>query len=459
MATKPTKKTSWRRCLTFAIQCTLFLSLCSQLPAASASLDKYGQLNSTNREERREAFSANVFLSSLGVNVHVSQGYNVDAYVEPLKYLGVRNIRDSAGELDRILMLHQNAGVKVDLLLWCDLESEMRAAERLASVGALLAVEGPNEPNNFRIEYLGKAGGRSDSWLPVAQCQEAIHQAMKDDLLLQRYPVFAVSEGGAEPINVGLQFLKIPAGAAALMPDGTTYADYANTHSYVSSTNPKLFVDNQAWSAADPLLDGAWDGLYAGYGRTWLKGFPGYSADQLRALPRVTTETGWDSAANPGGQAVQGKVLVNTYLAQFKRGWAYTFIYELVDNEGSRGEQGLYTKSYEPKLAAKYIHNLTSILADSIDNLRATWLNYSIPDRPDTVHDLLLQKASGTFELVVWGEQVAGSKTLKVNLGNVHRSVNVYDVTVGTAPVAAFTDVATIDLVVGDHAMIVEVAD
>jgi hypothetical protein len=45
------------------------------------------------------AISADTFLSSLGVNTHVDQGYNAGSYVVPLRYLGVRNIRDSARNL------------------------------------------------------------------------------------------------------------------------------------------------------------------------------------------------------------------------------------------------------------------------------------------------------------------------------------------------------------------------
>jgi hypothetical protein len=74
--------------------------------------------------------------------------------------------------------------------------------------------------------------------------------------------VFHSSEaGGSEPDNVGLQFLTIPAGAGIAMPDGTQYADYANTHNYVCGHSSQL-VDNVAWNASDPTLNGDWDGPY-----------------------------------------------------------------------------------------------------------------------------------------------------------------------------------------------------
>src|SRR5665811_167949 len=111
----------------------------------------------------------------------------------------------------------------------------------------------------------------------------------------------------------------------------------------------------------------------------------------------------------------RGTVLVNTYLAQFKRGWRYTFIYELGEGEGGGGNQGLFHKDWSPKLAATYIHNLTSILADNIAVASPGKLDYSIANASSTVHDLLLQKSSSAFELVVWGEQVQGVNNITVN--------------------------------------------
>ena len=45
----------------------------------------------------------------------------------------------------------------------------------------------------------------------------------------------------------------------------------------------------------------------------------------MRSSSSVTTETGWD-APGAADERLQGVILVNTYLAQFKRGWRYTFI-------------------------------------------------------------------------------------------------------------------------------------
>ena len=242
----------------------------------------------------------------------------------------------------------------------------------------------------------------------------------------------------------------------SVLPAGTQFADYVNVHNYVSSTQ-NIYVDNQAWNAADPTLNGVWDGLFTEMGLTWNKHFAGYSNTDLLTLARVTTETGWDSVSNIGGERTQGTVLVNTYLSQFKRGWRYTFVYMLRDGEGGGGNQGVFNSDSSPKLAARYIHNMTSILADSGPTASPGKLNYSISGEPSTVHDMLLQKSDGTFELVIWGEIASGSSSIIVNLGQSRASVNLYDVTSGTTPITTQTNISSTTLNVSDHALILEI--
>jgi hypothetical protein len=400
--------------------------------------------------------SADEFLSSLGVAIEVGQGVSAASYIEPLRYLGVRAIRD-CGRPSDFVMLHRQTGVRVDCINEGDVRAAVHVGKILAATGALLSFEGPNEPNNWPISYNGQTGGGGiGSWAPVAQFQRALYHAVKSDPDLREYPVFWVSEVGAEVDNVGLQFLTIPPGAGTTFPDGTQYADYANVHNYVTGTH-RMYIDNQAWNVADPTLEGPWDGLYVEYGITWRSHFKGYTKDQLLTLPRVTTETGWDSVSGVGGERTQGVVLVNTYLAQFKRGWRYTFIYHLRDGEGGNDHQGLFNWNSTPKLAATYIHNLTKILADDRRVASPRRLEYSIANQPSTVHDLLLQKSSGLLELVVWDENVHGSDNISLNFGGSHSKVNVYDVTVGTDPVQSLTDVSSASLTLSDHALIIEI--
>ncbi len=149
------------------------------------------------------------------------------------------------------------------------------------------------------------------------------------------------------------------------------------------------------------------------------------------------------------------------FLAQFKRGWSYTCIYLLRDRTDESGNQtfGFYRPDHRPRLAATCLHNLTTILADrgSVDSPGT--LNYSIPNQPETVHDLLLQKSDGTFELVVWGERfTGGSDDVTVELGSTRTTVRIYDPTAGTVPAQTSTNVNAVSLTLSDHPVIVEIA-
>lgn len=90
--------------------------------------------------------------------------------------------------------------------------------------------------------------------------------------------------------------------------------------------------------------------------------------------------------------------------------------------------------------AAVYLHNLTTILTDQ-STAKPGKLNYFIADQPPTVHDLLLQKSDGTFQLVVWNERLKGADTVTVRLGGTHSAVKVYDPTIGTEAVQTLSKV------------------
>ncbi len=421
-------------------------------------------------DEGAAAVKANDFLNSIGVCTHITQGEDDPAKVAAaLTYTGIRAIRDDGTKrqktLESFIQVHQASAARVDLLpVNGDIAASVDAYEKLAAAGALLAAEGPNEPNNFHVTYKGETSSKKTA-LPTARFQRDLYEAVKADPKLLGIPVFHSSEaGGSQPDNCGLQFLTIPAGAGTLMPDGTRYADFANTHNYVCGHNLKgLTEDNIAWNAEDPTLKGQWDGMVVEYGHTWWgKGFDGYSKEQLQSLPRVTTETGWSTRTGHGGNATaiseeqQGKLFLNLYLDAYKRGWSYTFIYMLRDSR-AQGDWGFVHEDFTPKPSATDLHNLTTILADKPGDAAAGKLAYSIPNQPATVHDLLLQKNDGTLELAVWSEQAKGETNITVNLGGNHASVKVYDPTLGVEPVQRLTNVATVPLTMSDHTSIIEI--
>ncbi|MDD4821588.1 MAG: glycosyl hydrolase [Bacteroidales bacterium] len=416
--------------------------------------------------ENEKARPVNDFLESIGACVHVQHGQDASKMVDLLKYVGIRHVRDAADrnyDMSGLLLLHRETGVKVVMgpgsgARDADLPATLVMARQLHEAGALLAIEGPNEPNNFGgLTYQGENSNSVKSWMPVAKFQRDLYKAVKADAQLKKYPLYSATEMGAQPDNVGLQFLVIPKSAGTLMPAGTRYADVLNVHNYMyhDAMWPGGVHDNQIWNAADPTSECRIDGLYNNHGRTWGKKFAGYSNEQLMALPRVTTETGVRVGDCNGAvtEEVQANNYINIYLAQFKRGWSHTFIYEFLDDPD--GSFGFYKIDYKtPRKAALYLHNLTTILADKGKATKGKVLSYSIIDQPETTHDLLLQKSDGSPVLIIWGERVQGSDSVKLQLKKGCKRITVYDPTVGTEPILTLENKDNVTLTISDHPLI-----
>jgi hypothetical protein len=418
-----------------------------------------------------QAVATSAFLDSIGVvTTFPDRGQPLPRTIEMLRFGGFRWVRagieglsdDGPTTLQTFLDLHRETGVR---LAWglvsggTDVKKLVETGRVLAEAGALLAFEGNNEPNNWGITYQGEAGGgRAPSWLAVARLQRDLYQAVKSDPKLARFPVWSISEPGAERDNVGLQFLAIPTGAKTLMPDGTTYADVANVHNYIYHPHAPHPADNKAWDAADPTAASRVDGLFGNFGVTWAKWFRGYGRQQLQTLPRVTTETG-AKIEGPVTEEMHGRHLVNIYLAQFKRGYTHTAVYLLRDRTDEDGNQafGFFRPDYSPRKAAVYLHNLTRILADTGSLAEPGQLDYTIPDQPGTVHDLLLRHSDGTFQLVLWGERLSGEDRVILRLGLTPAQVTIYDPIVGVAPVQTPSESRTLDLVLSDHPVVIAI--
>jgi len=446
-------------CALVGVLC-MFLAAAPGLPQAAAA------------DAAVTAVPANDFLNSIGtISAIQGRGENLAKTIECAKYLGVRWFRIEGGlSVPQLIDLHKQANVK----FCCSLGSNganipqlMERGRQLAAAGALLAFEGPNEPNTWTITYEGKKGGAEGDWLPVANLMRDLYKAVKSDPVLKDYPVFNVSDNGAQANNCGLQFLKIPAGAGTLMPDGTQYADYANCHNYVSHDSIKAFIDNLVWKAAGTDQDvdankGHVDGIYGTYCETWKKGFKGLPKADLDKLPKVVTENGWfGEGGGKYNEENQATIHLTLYLDHFKRGWSYLSMYIMRDRTDEAGNQsyGAFRKDYTPRKSAVALHNMTTILADTTSIKTPGKLAYSIPSQPETVHDLLLQKSDGTFELVVWDEKfTGGSDEVKVNLGAKFASVKVFDPTVSADAAKTLENVDVVPLTLSNHPMIIELA-
>jgi hypothetical protein len=253
--------------------------------------------------------------------------------------------------------------------------------------------------------------------------------------------------------------LTIPQDADTKLPAGTKYADFANVHNYIYHPGSPGLSDNKTWNAADPTSACKVDGLFGNYGSTWAKRFRGYSETDLLTLPRVTTETGCtiDGAVT---EEIQALNLLSLYLAQFKRGWSHTSVYLLRDRADEAGNQsfGYFKLDYTPRKAAVYLHNLTTILADQGPPAKPSELSFLIARQPSTVHDLLLQKSDGTFQLVIWNERLKGADEVTVQFASKLAKVNIYNPTLGTDIIAKHADVDSLKLTLSNHPLILEIS-
>jgi hypothetical protein len=450
------------------------------------------------------ATPANKFLSSIGVNTAINgRGENMVSTKEIMQYIGARWIRTSMGgnagganpvaetssngggnSIATYKYLYNEAGIRFSAGLGAGGKesnipvfiSNVKRVIAATNPGILIAVEGNNEPNNknWYIMYNGEKGGGATTvganWKPVARMQKQFYEDVKADPVLGtdslNCPVWDLSYGGACGENVGLQYLRAPEDDMDVYAEfrGVTFADAANLHNYFSHSGFPAPQNNQTWRAAEPTtnIPSGVDVLYRHYGKTWLGGFLGYRTDEeLRAVPRVTTETGVTISGNVT-EEMQALMYLSLFLAQFKQGFEYTAMYLLTDRRDEGGNQsfGFFDVHYNPRLSAHYLHNLTSILADSVNIETPGLLTYSITGRTINVHDLLLQKRDGTFELVIWSEKYkGGSDNITVGFDKEYDEVWIYDPTRGTSPVQILKNISAIELEMTNHPYIIEIGN
>jgi hypothetical protein len=397
--------------------------------------------------------SASSFVGSIGVNTHAGFSWgaynNVSLMVDDLKYLGVTHLRDamptSPGAQPVVEGLAA-AGYKFDFIVSSALPASgstglqqyiVTLDKFLAShPGSISAIEGLNEANIQLFTYHG-----SSSLAAAAQFQSDLYHAVKADASLAGIAVYNLSLGYNDPAGY------------AQLGNMSGSSDYANAHAYVSTGSipqSSIAATLSAVGSADP-------------GR-----------------PFVITETGYTTQANTPylgvDQNVQAKSILNTLVDAYKAGVSSTYLYELLDRNSSSSDTnpedhfGLFNSDGTPKLAAKAIHNLTTILNDDGKggHQPTAALNYSLGNMPVSGNSMVLGKSNGTYELVIWAEPKVwdaatstevfnSAQPVSINLGGVHHSVNVYDPMGGTTPIATYTDVSSITVPISDHPLIIEI--
>ncbi|MBL8158929.1 hypothetical protein JNJ66_00560 [Candidatus Saccharibacteria bacterium] len=385
-------------------------------PASDASL---GMLNGQLLPPK--APSVGSFLDSLAVNTHMDQ-YEGDAgkVYDKLNYLGVRTIRDhyqeGGGLLGQYTQLAQK-GIRFNMIHYSnDINTLIQDAETMAGLPGkpLIAVEGPNEINNFAFTCGGstwvKGWGNRNG--PAAKCFiDAYYSRLKASAALQGVLMYNLTgnTSATDADKYGLLGLE-------------GHADYGNIHPYPQNTSqPHNHFLRELGSSY-------------------------FSVPPHKA---VITETGYQSAQiTPRTHALY---YLNIYLDAFQAGFHKTYVYLLTDNPHE--SFGFFGMDDQPKPAATALHNLTAILKDD-GPARDGTLPYSISGLPKEGHSFALQRSDGSYNLAVWderpiwngGELTPAVAKATVNLGRTFSKVSVHRPMQGTEAVQQLTNTDTAEL-------------
>jgi hypothetical protein len=395
-----------------------------------------------------KAVPAYAFLASIGINFWPSNDGTKSQVKNLLTYIGVRWVRGTVGPGDVSSGHHYeyirsiakdlnnanpNLHFKVIYLLNANTcsrgygvcyttnefnNTEIPALRALANDGILLGMEGPNEPDNQPVTWNGVTGGGgggaacTGSWNTVAQFQAAAYAAFKADSTLKNYPVFHLTFGGGACDNAGIQWIRlpdpIPSGVISSgLSGGQIFADRASLHNYSN----QLGLMNNQWDMTLQAMDtGHGEGFYNDYVHTWKSRHRGYTTAQAPAVPvGIASEWGGNSGTN---ETQRGSDLINGYVEHFIAGEQLSSWYSMVDNDGGYpNSQGIFYAPVrgaqaQPKLAATWLHNFTTILDDTTSNFTLKSTNWSISGCPvggtanvSVCHGLLLQTSDGRLWL------------------------------------------------------------
>jgi hypothetical protein len=391
------------------------------------------------------AKSAYAFADSIGVAAHVDNTLSADAFVQMMARLGLHHIRTGppSGSLMGTYGALARAGVRFTLFE-CNVynqsnkvdaanDVELALAFEAQSPGAVLAMEGCNEFDAWHYQLQGQDSYQNyGSWGPMDAIQ--LEGAMNDASFNSPWRVSPSVQ----------QIAKMPRSFG----DSITHS---NSHAY----NPDM----------------------GGNVQHYIRAGINYALDYAPDLPVMITETGSSSGGyvdggySCGTEWTQMVIAMNCALEGFFNGAALTYIYELQDWSGASGAVeenfGLHYGDGSPKSAATALGNLMAIVASATDRDELGELDFEVDGLPDTASSLLLQKADGTFEIVLWdgGAQISdGSQDIEpdssdvtVIFGQAQPRVNVYDPTQGTAPRSSANSVKSVKTALGATPVIVEI--
>jgi hypothetical protein len=311
--------------------------------------------------------SADRFLDSVGVNVHVTYldtAYgHIDDWLARLRELGVRHVRDgidlgNAASLPQLRKVAA-AGMRLTLITSLDRPADQQLAAARALGPALEAVEAPNETD---------VAGPSDWAARLQQFMPSLRAAVD-------------AQGPPKPTIVGPSFVHGESWKqVAAVADSW---DVTNLHPYPGGQEPFANLDQELARARE----------------------------QAHARPIMATETGYHNALRAtSGQPPVSEQAVAAYLPRllmgyFAAGIERTFLYELADEKPDPGlaqaEQhfGLLRADLTPKPAFVAVRDLLQTVRRSDGPGQQRQLRVQAPR---DVKTLLLERRDGSSVLALW---------------------------------------------------------
>jgi serralysin len=363
----------------------------------------------------KEARKAADLVAALGVNVHMAYNHtpytNVEKVQEAAKFLGIANLRD----VSPMTNTHPNDtlaghGNHFDFILRSETVNDLpQTLQRIAELqqrhpGCVASIEGLNEANNWPAKYKGQTG-----YPASIAVQRDLYAAVKAASGLHGVLVYSMTLGGA-----GI-------GDYEKLGDLSDYSDQGNVHIYFGGSPP-----SSVWDRAFELNRHA----------------------TQRLSKTVVTETGYTTSSGVPqrvDEETQAKYLLTVLVEAWQKAVPRVFIYQLVndsldESNWTRG-LGLYRFDWTPKPSANAIHTLTTTLlsgSPAKPSNSESSLEYDISASKSGTGSLLVKKADGSFDLLVWNEQ-------KIWDTNTHQPIPVQNVRVSLTLPQTYTRIQVVD--------------
>lgn len=347
------------------------------------------------------AIPADSFVESIGVNTHWAYlnvyTYNYTGLKIKLAESGIRYLRDRSHPVvyTRANDLYASLGIKTIVLTgrfkpgqWPSPLDPTQINEELDQIktqalAAAAALEAPNEYDHSH--------GPDTDWVgSIKNYSTLLYTKAKADAMLRNLPIIGPSLTTLE--------------AYEAVGNADSYIDYGNQHLYQWTFWP------------------GFDGMDTNGSRsiTWyldkLARFQSPSGKLVQG-----TEAGYTGYIETGGlsEEADGKYMARIFAEFFRRGVYRTCKYELVDEEDQRGREGMFgllRNNLTEKPSFRAVKNLILILSDKGPSFKPDILNYTLNGSIESVRQILFQKRTGDFYLMIWLEVASWNVSSKSDL-------------------------------------------